>query len=173
MQSSTPEDAQSTGHERTFGDRVAALFASGLYVGYMPVASGTWGSLWVPVLYYLVPANFFGSFLVAATIVTVALGIPAAGRCERFWGGDPSKVIIDEVAGMLVTILFLPLSARVVWAGFFLFRLFDITKPPPARQAERLPGGWGIMVDDLMAGVYANLTLRLLILLVPGIMGLT
>ena len=168
MQSGTPGSSHAPAG---FADRLAAVFASALYVGYMPVASGTWGALWVPLGYYLVPLSWFGTFVIAAAVVTTVLGIPAAGRCERFWGGDPSKVVIDEVAGMAVTLLFLPVTGMIVWAGFFLFRFFDILKPPPVRQAERLPGGWGIMTDDLLAGVYANLVLRALILLVPGIMG--
>jgi len=157
------------GRPQTAADRAAVLFSSCLYTGYMPVASGTWGSLWGPVLYYLLPTGLFPKLLFVAVPVLTIAGAFAATRCERFWGSDPSRVVVDEVAGMLVTYLFLPLTGTVIWAGFFLFRLFDIVKPPPARQAERLPGGWGIMTDDIFAGIYANLSLWLMILLFPGL----
>ena len=68
---------------------------------------------------------------------------------------------------MLVTLLFLPLNAKIVWVGFFIFRAFDIVKPPPIRTLERLPGGWGIMADDVLAGVYANISLRILMHFTP------
>ena len=157
------------GQPQKFMDHAAVIFSSCLYTGYLPVASGTWGSLWGPVLYYLLPAGLFPKLLFVAAPVLMLAGAFAATRCERFWGSDPSRVVVDEVVGMLVTYLFLPLNGTVIWAGFFLFRLFDIVKPPPARQAEQLPGGWGIMADDIFAGIYANLSLRLMILLIPGL----
>ncbi|MFC1511770.1 phosphatidylglycerophosphatase A [Candidatus Latescibacterota bacterium] len=157
------------GHPQKFMDHAAVIFSSCLYTGYLPVAPGTWGSLWGPVLYYLFPAVLFPRVLFIAIPVLVLTGALAATRCERFWGSDPSRVVVDEVAGILVTYLFLPVNGAVIWIGFFLFRLFDIVKPPPARQAERLPGGWGVMADDVLAGIYANLSLWLLILLFPGL----
>lgn len=76
---------------------------------------------------------------------------------------DPSEVVIDEVVGMMVTLAYLPWSFISIGLGFLLFRVFDIIKPPPARQLERLPGGWGIVMDDVVAGIYANLALRLIL----------
>jgi phosphatidylglycerophosphatase A len=78
---------------------------------------------------------------------------------------DPSPVVIDEAAGLFVTLLYLPAGPLTVALGFVLFRVMDIVKPPPARAAEGLPGGWGIVVDDLIAGAYANLALRILVAL--------
>jgi len=78
-------------------------------------------------------------------------------------------VVLDEVVGMLLTLAFIPLTWSGIAAGFLLFRLLDIVKPPPARQLETLPGGLGIMMDDVMAGIYGNIALRLLIYLVPAI----
>ena len=89
-----------------------------------------------------------------------AVGVDAAGAMERQWGHDPKAVVIDEALGYLVSVAGLPASAATATAGLLLFRLLDVVKPPPARQSERLPGGWGIMTDDLVAGAYANLLLR-------------
>jgi len=82
---------------------------------------------------------------------------------------DPGVVVIDEVVGMLLTLAFVPVGWAGVLAGFVLFRLFDIIKPYPCARAERLPGGWGIMADDVLAGVYANVVLRVASVLVPAL----
>ena len=133
-----------------------------LGVGYVPFAPGTFGSAAGLLIWYLLPVSPVAQgFAVAAIVV---LGSWSGTRAEHYLGrSDPGQVVIDEVAGMLVT-LFL---VNVGWAGallaFLLFRLFDIVKPYPANRLERLPGGIGIMADDLMAGVYANVALRLCI----------
>jgi len=148
-------------------DRLAMLLSSGLGVGYVPAGAGTVGSLWGPVLYHLLPECTFSLVLLYGTPVVTLLGVFAATRCERFWGHDPGRVVIDEVAGMMVALLFLPLNAAVVWTGFLLFRVFDIFKPQPVGIAEKLPRGWGVMMDDIVAGVYANLILQVLVRTVP------
>jgi phosphatidylglycerophosphatase A len=97
-------------------------------------------------------------------VVTIALGIPAAtlaARASRL--KDPQFVVIDEVAGQWIALLFAPVAWKTVLAGFILFRAFDIVKPPPVRQLERLPDGTGIVVDDVAAGSYALLVLQLLL----------
>jgi phosphatidylglycerophosphatase A len=97
-------------------------------------------------------------------LVTIALGIPAATLAARASGlKDPQFVVIDEVAGQWITLLFAPVAWKTVLAGFILFRAFDIVKPPPVRQLERLPEGTGIVVDDVAAGIYALLALQLLL----------
>jgi phosphatidylglycerophosphatase A len=97
----------------------------------------------------------------AATAAMFALGVAAAGHVARRMGvEDPGRVVTDEVAGMWVSLLGLPLTGVTAAAAFVLFRIFDVFKPYPARDLERLPGGWGIMCDDVMAGIYANLLLR-------------
>lgn len=145
-----------------FVSRAAVVIASFFYVGYAPVASGTFGSaaafaLYFPLLYF----NYWPAY--AATILFVTLiGVWAAGRCEKDSGiVDPSFVVMDEVAGQLITLFLIPFSWPAVIAGFVLFRIMDIVKPFPANRAEHLPGGWGIMLDDVLAGVYGNLLLRL------------
>ena len=97
--------------------------------------------------------------MIALTVVAVW----AAGKIADQQHPDPSEVVIDEVVGMMVTLAYLPWSFVSIGLGFLLFRVFDILKPPPARQLESLPGGWGIVIDDVVAGVYANLALRLVL----------
>lgn len=131
--------------------------ATGAGSGYAPVASGTVGSavglvLWAG-LSRLSPTGY------ALACAGVALvGIWAAGRAERLLGRhDDGRITIDEIAGMLLSLAWLPARPEVAGLGFVLFRIFDVWKPFPARQAERLPGGLGVMADDLVAGAYANL----------------
>ncbi len=150
-----------------FLDRACILISSVFYLGFLP-ASGTWGSLVVPVLYYLIPHHAFPLFVIIAAPVVLVLGALAARRSEQLWCRDSGRIVIDEVDGMLVTCLFLPVNGITIWLGFLLFRLFDILKPPPVNLAERPGGGWGVMLDDVFAGVYANLALRLVLVLVPG-----
>ncbi|HUZ45035.1 MAG TPA: phosphatidylglycerophosphatase A [Terriglobia bacterium] len=134
--------------------------------GYFPYAPGTVGSA---VGIGLVAA--FGAIPVAQAWRAVLLGLGAgaifavgvwsAGGCEKFFGRtDPGQVVIDEVVGQAVAFLLVPhASWKLLLAGFALFRLFDITKPFPASRAERLPAGWGIMVDDVVAGIYAMIVM--------------
>ncbi len=95
-----------------------------------------------------------------ASIALFVIAVWAADRHASSDNPDPSEVVIDEVMGMVVAVAFLPLTPTVLLASFVLFRVFDIAKPFPVRQFEKLPGGWGIVMDDVIAGVYANVTLR-------------
>ena len=138
-------------------------------VGYFPVAPGTVGSaVGVGLVAALDTVPFTGAgrsaLLGLATVLIFFLGVWASGKSEEFFGRtDPCHVVIDEVAGQMAAFLLSPhASWKFLLAGFGLFRIFDITKPFPARWAERLPGGWGIMIDDLIAGAYALLALALL-----------
>ncbi len=147
-------------------------------VGYLPIAPGTWGSL-LAVGFYLQlhqlwfphtdipPGSFVRSFLLIQVIIIVTvtvLGIWAASRTERVLRiKDPGRVVVDEVAGQLIALMAVPGGlwllgdAMTVLAAFILFRIFDIVKPYPAHRLEALPGGLGIMADDLVAGMYAYL----------------
>jgi phosphatidylglycerophosphatase A len=143
-------------------DRVAVFIATFGYVGYFPIAPGTAGSAAALVLYALV--RWLGT--PAAELVTITavliVGVWAAQVTERsLQRKDPGIVVIDEVLGMLMTLAFLPLSLGGVLAGFLLFRVFDVIKPFPAGRLEHLPGGFGIMADDAMAGVYGQILMRL------------
>jgi phosphatidylglycerophosphatase A len=130
--------------------------------GYSPVASGTVGSLVGLGLWWALGGQGPLAYAAACAAV-IALGIWAAGRAEQIFGRhDDGRITIDEVAGQLLALAALPWRPEVAAVGFVLFRLFDIWKPFPARAAERLPGGLGVMADDLVAGVYANLGGQLL-----------
>ena len=136
--------------------------ATALGAGYLPKAPGTWGSAVGLLLWLVLPASAW----VQATAIALVLvtGTWSAGVAERHFGRhDPGQVVIDEVAGMLITMFLNPAGWVSALLGFLLFRAADIVKPFPARRLERLPGGFGIMADDVMAGIYANLVLRLCI----------
>ena len=118
------------------------------------MASGTVGSAVALVLLWLIP--FTPMALVLTTLAVTLLGIWSGGRVERAVGQkDPGIIVIDEVAGMALSVLFLPRTIPVLLVAFFLFRLFDVWKPFPARESQALTGGLGVMVDDLIAGGYA------------------
>ena len=137
----------------------------------MPIAPGTAGSVVGVAL--VVGLQALGSVpvdLVALAAVLV-LGVWSAGVVERDLGRtDPGAVVIDEVAGMLVTLLWVPVGWMGIVVGFLVFRILDIIKPFPVRTAERLPGGWGIMADDVAAGVYAQIVVRFALWVAPDIM---
>ena len=101
-------------------------------------------------------------------VVLFAAGVWAGTVAERYFGGiDPGPIVLDEVVGMLMTLAFIPVGLSGALAGFVLFRIFDVIKPFPARRFEALHGGLGVMADDAMAAIYANVSLRLLMALVP------
>lgn len=146
-------------------DSVARFIGSGAYTGYAPVASGTFGTL--PGMALALPFASLAASSVAAYVVALVLAIAvaiwASERCVvLFESKDPSRVTADEVVGFLVTVAFMPLGWKTMVVAFFAFRFFDIAKLSPAREAEGLPGGFGVVTDDLVAGVYANLTVRAL-----------
>ena len=144
-------------------NRLITLFASGLGAGYAPIASGTFGTM-VAIPLFILLSRWGTPGVLAGLIFTAVLGIPAADHMEKSLGAsDPGKVVIDEIAGFLLTMVGSPVAIPHIVAGFFLFRFFDIVKPAPVRQAERyLRGGLGVVADDLLAGVYAWICLRLL-----------
>jgi phosphatidylglycerophosphatase A len=150
--------------------RLAVFLATAGYCGYFPIAPGTAGSAAGLLVYLLVAWTGSPLVEVAAIVLIFAAGAWAATHAERFFGGiDPGPVVIDEVAGMLITLAFIPAGWAAMLAGFLLFRVFDVIKPFPANRLEHLHGGFGIMADDAMAGVYANLALRGLMWLAPGL----
>ena len=136
--------------------------ATALGVGYVPVAPGTFGSAVGLLLWFVLPSSPIAQ--AAAIVVVCVVGSWSGSVAERYFGRvDPGHVVVDEVAGMLVTLFLVPVGWIGAIGAFFLFRISDIIKPYPANRLEALPGGIGIMADDVMAGVYANLALRLCI----------
>ena len=153
--------------ERRAGPAIWIATAGG--AGYFPIAPGTAGSLvGVAVVVGLaqLPLGRAAAIgvLAAASLVVGAVGVWAAGEAEEFFGRtDPGQVVVDEVVGQMLTFLLFP-HATWKWllGGFLLFRVFDIIKPFPARQAERIPRGWGIMLDDVLAGLYGMAVLAII-----------
>jgi phosphatidylglycerophosphatase A len=146
----------------------ATLIATFFGAGRLKPGPGTWGSLATVALWAILAHFLPGSWLIPANIclalLAVAVGIPAATQVARASGlKDPQFVVIDETAGQLITLIGAPLAWKSFLAGFILFRAFDIVKPPPVRQLERLPEGTGIVVDDVAAGLYGLLVMHLLL----------
>ena len=149
--------------------RLAVFLATVAYCGYFPIAPGTVGSAAGLVVYLLVWWAHSRAFEAALIVAIFLVGTWAASHAERFFGAiDPGPVVIDEVLGQLVTLAFIPVGVPAALTGFVLFRIFDVIKPYPANRLERFHGGLGIMADDAMAGVYANIVLRLLMWWFPG-----
>jgi len=146
----------------------ASLAATFFGVGRLRPGPGTWGSaaavaLWVAMAHEL-PPTLRTPVCIALALLISLIGIPAATRVARDSGvKDPQFVVIDEVAGQLIALIAVPLRCKTLLAGFILFRVFDIVKPPPVRQLERLPEGSGIVLDDVAAGLYAFLGMQLLL----------
>jgi phosphatidylglycerophosphatase A len=151
--------------------RVGVFLATCAYVGYAPVAPGTWGSAAGLVIYYVIRRQASSAIELAAIAVIVVAGVWSATEAERHFGRvDPGPVVIDEVVGMLMTLALHPVTIAGAVVGFVVFRILDVIKPWPARRLEDLPGGFGIVLDDVMVGVYGNLALWGLALLRPGLL---
>ena len=154
--------------------KLRKFIVTGLWTGYLPIAPGTWASAAV-CLIYLLAAYAAGGRAVCLNAAMVAIALPASVACvalgkfaeKTFGKKDPSRCTLDEWAGQAVALLLLPTGATwrerliIAAAAFIAFRVFDILKPFPARRSERLPHGWGILADDLIAGVYANVAAQL------------
>ncbi|MCK5390901.1 MAG: phosphatidylglycerophosphatase A [Deltaproteobacteria bacterium] len=141
---------------------MAKLIATFFYVGLIPIAPGTFGTLAAIPLFYVL--SFTPLFLyLAITVVIILISVWASSIAEEIFGKtDPGQVVADEVCGLLITMILVPVTISNIFLGFLLFRLFDIAKPYPIRKVEKLHGGWGIVLDDVMAGVYSCVTLHIL-----------
>jgi phosphatidylglycerophosphatase A len=151
--------------------RFAVFLATAGYSGYFPIAPGTVGSaVGLAVYGFLRWSQTPVSPLTELALILslFAAGVWAATTAEHYFGGiDPGPIVLDEVVGMLITLAFIPVGLGAAIAGFFLFRVFDVIKPFPARRLEALHGGLGVMADDAMAAIYANVSLRLLMAVFP------
>ncbi|HEY6951534.1 MAG TPA: phosphatidylglycerophosphatase A [Bacteroidota bacterium] len=134
-------------------------FASGLFSGYSPVASGTVGSL-VGLAIYFIPGFEQPYCIMPVSVIVFLAGIKAADIMELRYGHDPAEVTVDEVLGMWFSLFLLPKSIIVAGAGFFIFRVLDILKPFPAKRFDEIKGGFGIMMDDIVVAFYTNLILQ-------------
>jgi phosphatidylglycerophosphatase A len=138
------------------------LIGTGFGTGYSPVAPGTAGSLLALILMIVWPLSSW--YWLGIMLLFLAVGVWAGGLIEKDKGEDPSLVVVDEMVGQWIALLFLPTYAlKIYGAAFLLFRLFDVWKPYPIYQSQRFKGGWGIMMDDVLAGIYANILLQLVL----------
>ena len=145
-----------------FRERAVIFLATGLFIGTAPFAPGTFGSIiGLPIVFLLSRLNLLLSVSFMVLFIFLAIGIASAAE-KILNQKDPAKIVIDEIAGVMVAFTGLPFNLKTVIAGFIIFRAFDILKPFPIRTLEtRVSGGSGVVLDDVMAGVYANLILRL------------
>jgi phosphatidylglycerophosphatase A len=149
--------------------RLGLFIATCGYLGYVPIAPGTFGSAAGLAVFYAVRSSGMVSVEVAAIVILFAIGVWAGTAAEHHFGGiDPGPVVLDEVVGMLITLAFIPVNLTGALTGFLVFRVLDVLKPWPAARFEQLPGGLGVMADDGMAAIYGNLIMHGLILLAPG-----
>ena len=149
--------------------RLGLFVATCGYLGYVPVAPGTFGSALGLAVFFAVRSAESVALEVGVILLVFVVGLWCGTIAEHHFGGiDPGPVVLDEVLGMLITLALLPVSATGAIVGFVVFRVLDVVKPWPSAQFERLPGGLGVMADDAMAAIYGNLLMRGLIALMPG-----
>lgn len=150
--------------------RLAVVVCTFGYIGYFPVAPGTAGSVAGLVLYALLRWLQAPPAVEAAVIALLfGIGVWSGTHAERYFGStDPGPGVIDEVVGMLITLFMLPATWGIVIAGFFVFRVLDVVKPFPARRFESFHGGMGMMADDVMSALYANVAMRILLWIAPN-----
>ena len=151
---------------KLFLEKLAVFISTGVYTGYSPFAPGTIGTLTAIPLVLLL--SFFTPFTYGiATVAILFCGVWSAGIAEVFFQKkDASQIVIDEIVGFLITMFLVPKGAQYIILGFFLFRFFDIVKPYPASfMNEQVKGGWGVVLDDVFAGIYANISIQVIRLL--------
>lgn len=140
------------------------FIGSGFYTGYSPYISGTVGSL-AALIIYLIPGFEKLFIIVPAVIIFMVYGIYTGNKFESEYGKDPSQCTVDEVVGTWISLIALPKTIGIIITAFFLWRILDIIKPPPARNLERLKGGLGIMIDDVISGIYTLIIMHLVVYL--------
>ena len=149
--------------------RLAVFLATCGYIGYAPVAPGTFGSAAGLAIFALVRASGSMSVELATIVVLFAVGVWSGTEAEHHFGGvDPGPIVLDEVVGMLITLALLPVNAMGAFVGFIVFRALDVVKPWPSGRFERIPGGLGVMADDGMAAVYGNVVMRIALAVAPA-----
>lgn len=152
------------------------FLASFLGIGFLPGMPGTWGSIAAFGLYLLIPEGaFLGNGLLYSLPVFIAfclISVYLSTKAEKRLGHDSGHIVIDEVCGYFLSVMFLPQTWLIGIYAFVLFRVFDIAKPFPANRSQNLPRGWGVVIDDLIAGIYANILLQIIIKIYPKFFGL-
>lgn len=140
----------------------AKAIATVLGIGYIKNGAGSVAAFICCGVWYLVQRHEVSAvYTIAAISILFFAGVWSSALVEQQWGKDSNKVVVDELFGMCVSLFLVPLTWKYIAASFILFRFFDIVKPLYIRKAESLPSGWGVMTDDLLAGIYANLVLQI------------
>jgi len=138
------------------------LLGSGFFTGYIPFASGTFASLAALLIYYI-PGFENLLIIIPVTVIFLLFGIYVGNKFEKLYGKDPAECTIDEMVGMWISLIFLPKTIIISLITFFLWRALDIYKPFPARSSEKLRGGFGIMIDDVISGLYTLIIMNLVV----------
>jgi phosphatidylglycerophosphatase A len=148
-------------------NKLALLLSTCFGLGYTPKGGGTLAAIACCIVWYFAGVGHdpYAWTPVWVSFLILAIGIWSAGKMEYKWGKDSYRIVIDEVAGMCFSLLFIPVKWQYVLCGLVLFRFFDIAKPLGIRKTEDLKGGWGVMIDDMLAGFYSNLILQALVFL--------
>ncbi|MGB5287777.1 MAG: phosphatidylglycerophosphatase A [Ignavibacteriaceae bacterium] len=140
------------------------FIGSGFFTGYSPVASGTVGSI-AALLIYLIPGFEQLFIIIPSIIILLVYGIFLGNKFEVEYGKDPAQCTVDELVGTWISLVALPKSIGIIVTTFLLWRFLDIIKPPPARRLEKLKGGLGIMIDDVVSGIYTLIIMHLIVYL--------
>ncbi len=141
---------------------IEKTLGSGFFTGYFPVASGTWGSA-AALIIYLIPGFENPALMIGMISLFILIGVPIGDKFESVYGKDPKQCTIDEVVGTWITLIFLPKKIWWIALAFIIWRALDIIKPFPARRLEKIKGGWGIMLDDIVSGIYSFISIQLII----------
>lgn len=145
-------------------NQLEKILGSGLYSGYIKTASGTFASL-VALFIFLIPGFENPTFMIFIISVCIVAGVPIADKFEKEYGKDPSQFTLDEFIGTWITFLFLPKKIWYLIPAFLIWRALDIFKPFPARRLESINGGWGVILDDVAAGIYSFMAMQIIIYL--------
>jgi len=153
-----------------FSEYLSTLFG----IGYFPKAPGTAGTLFAAIVFFVLPDHWFSNWQNSSLVLIVILvgsfiSVFFISKAEKGMGHDNGKIVLDEFWGYFIAVLFLPKTLIVIVSAFVLFRIFDILKPEPVNVLQKLPKGWGVMADDIMAGVYTNIVLQIVVRLIPKI----
>ena len=139
---------------------IEKLIGSGLYTGYIPKASGTFASF-VALLMFLIPGFENPSLMIFLITLCILIGVPIAVKFEKVYGEDPAEYTLDEFIGMWITLLFIPKKIWFIFPAFLIWRALDIIKPFPAGKLESVKNGWGVILDDIMAGIYSFVVVQI------------
>lgn len=165
--------------KKNFSNQLSIYFSTCFGIGYFPFAPGTMGTLFAFIVWILIPDHIFydtylqiyktNPFLIYTFIIALLsfIGVYTSSKAEDQLGHDSPKIIIDEFVGYMISVLFLPKTFMISIYAFVLFRVFDISKPFPIKQIQSLKKGWGVMADDVVAGIFSNLLIQILLYFFP------